>query len=280
VTAHRLISVIVPCYNQALYLDETLQSVWEQSYPDWECLIVDDGSADNSKAIANAWCEKDNRFRLIPKQHGGVSQARNVGIEQAMGKFILPLDGDDKISTDYIEGCLEEFEKHPETKLVYGKAFLFGAEKGEWHLPDFNYHQLLTRNLIYCTAMYRKSDWQAIGGYDEKMVHGLEDWDFWIRLLNGQEVVTRLRSVAFYYRIKSSSRNADLYKNETTRQETYDYLYRKHYDQMKSIIGNPLQLYVENEDLSNQVIRLQQQLKNPFYFRMRQFAHNIKKKFQ
>jgi glycosyltransferase involved in cell wall biosynthesis len=274
-TPNIVISVIVPCYNQADYLNEALQSVWEQSYSEWECLIVDDGSQDHSAEIASVWCDRDPRFRYIKKENGGVSQSRNVGIEQSRGFFILPLDGDDKISANYLEGCLKEFERMPATKIVYGKAILFGTEKGDWPLPAFDYQKLLTSNMIYCSAMYRKADWKTIGGYDEAMIHGLEDWDFWLRLLSENDIVTRLQSIVFYYRIKTRSRNADLYNNQLRQKETYDYLYHKHYQKMNTIIGNPIQLFAEKELLSNEVKQLRKEQRHPIYYAVKRGISSI-----
>jgi glycosyltransferase involved in cell wall biosynthesis len=92
-----LISIIVPCYNQAQYLDECLQSVYSQTCEDWECIIINDGSPDNTQDVANKWVVKDSRFRYYEIENSGVSSARNFGINQATGNWILPLDGDDKI---------------------------------------------------------------------------------------------------------------------------------------------------------------------------------------
>ena len=94
-----LISVIVPCYNQAQYLDECLQPVLDQTYTDWECIIVNDGSPDHTEEVAKKWLEKDNRFRYIYKENGGLSSARNAGIREAKGEWIQFLDSDDKINT-------------------------------------------------------------------------------------------------------------------------------------------------------------------------------------
>ena len=96
-----VISIIVPCYNQAQYLPETLQSVLEQDYRHWECIIINDGSPDNTEEVALEWCSKDERFKYFKKENGGLSDARNYGIKHSVGKYILPLDSDDKISKDY-----------------------------------------------------------------------------------------------------------------------------------------------------------------------------------
>src|SRR5690554_3213021 len=98
-----LISIIVTCYNQASYIDETLNSVLNQTYQNWECIIVNDGSTDTTEEVVSKWLKKDNRFQYIASTNKGVSNARNVGIEKAMGTYILPLDGDDVFGTHYVE---------------------------------------------------------------------------------------------------------------------------------------------------------------------------------
>ena len=123
-----IISIIVPCYNQAQFLSEALQSLLEQTYTNWECIIVNDGSPDHTEEVAQEWLKKDERFKYIKKENGGLSSARNAGIEIAKGDFILPLDADDKISQDYILLGLKEFEKDSHLKVVYCKAEKFGNE--------------------------------------------------------------------------------------------------------------------------------------------------------
>lgn len=90
-----LISIIVPCYNQAVYLDEALQSVFDQTYQNWECIIVNDGSQDNTEIIAQKWLERDSRFIYLCQENGGLSSARNLGLENAKGDYIQFLDADD-----------------------------------------------------------------------------------------------------------------------------------------------------------------------------------------
>lgn len=98
-----LISVIVPCYNQAQYLDECLQSILDQSYQNWECIIVNDGSPDHTEEVAKKWTEKDFRFKYIYKENGGLSSARNAGLKEAKGEWIQFLDSDDFISSSKFE---------------------------------------------------------------------------------------------------------------------------------------------------------------------------------
>ena len=118
-----IISVIIPCYNQAGYLPETLESLFQQTYPYWEAIIVNDGSPDDTEKIALEYVGKDQRVHYVYKENGGLSSARNKGIECARGEFILPLDADDIIKPEYIEKALKAFEQNPQIKLLPGCLF-------------------------------------------------------------------------------------------------------------------------------------------------------------
>lgn len=239
-----LISVVIPCYNQAQYLSETLQSVLTQTYFNWECIIVNDGSQDNTEEIAAKWCKKDNRFKYLKKENGGLSSARNAGIEIAEGEWILPLDADDYISNDY----LEEAQKHfadKNIKIIYSQAKKFGEEQGLWKLPEFSIQELARKNIIFCSALFRRDDWKRIGGYDEKMVGGLEDWEFWIHLIKERGAVYRIPKVCFYYRVKKFSMIKDLTDNKI--KYLYAYLAKKHTDFFIQHLGTFHKLYYEKE---------------------------------
>lgn len=105
------VSIIVPCYNQAQYLSDALESILNQTYENWECLIVNDGSLDNTYQIAQEWLEKDKRFKYIFKENGGLSSARNAGLEIAEGDYVQFLDADDLIATEKFEISLSQLEK-------------------------------------------------------------------------------------------------------------------------------------------------------------------------
>ncbi len=199
------VSVIVPCYKQAEYLSETLDSVFTQTYQNWECVIVNDGSPDNTEEIAKKYLVKDRRFKYVSQENKGLSSARNTGIAHSEGEYILPLDADDKIGSTYLEKAIARFEEVPETKLVYCKAELFGKINCYWDLEDYDYEKFIWNNCIFCTAMFRRSDYDLTDGYNMNMVHGNEDWDFWLSLLKKNDVVYRIEEVLFYYRVKEIS---------------------------------------------------------------------------
>jgi glycosyltransferase involved in cell wall biosynthesis len=208
------VSIIVPCYNQAQYLDESLQSVLDQTYENWECIVVNDGSDDDTDAVIKTWLEKDARFKYLKKVNGGLSAARNSGILIADGEFILPLDADDKIASNYLKLAIQAYEKDVSLKLVYCKAEKFGAEIEEWNLPNFSLKNLAKKNMIFCSAVFRKKEWQSVQGYDEKMIYGWEDWEFWIAILKNGGNVKCLDLIGFYYRIKPNSMLTEVNKEQ------------------------------------------------------------------
>ena len=121
----RLISIIVPCYKQAQYLDEALESVFNQTYDNWECIIVNDGSPDHTEEVAKRWLEKDSRFQYVYKENGGLSSARNAGIKIAQGDFIQFLDADDFLDAKKIELSLEIGTKCDEDTIVISNFRMF-----------------------------------------------------------------------------------------------------------------------------------------------------------
>ena len=112
-----MISIIVPVYNIEKYIENCIQSVLAQSYPDFELLLVNDGSTDSGPDLCRKWEQKDSRIRLISKENGGVSSARNLGLDQSVGEYIFFLDGDDKLHPDCLKKLLEKMT--PETDIVF-----------------------------------------------------------------------------------------------------------------------------------------------------------------
>lgn len=246
-----LISIIIPCYNQAEYLSETLQSVLDQTYTNWECVIVDDESPDNTWEIAQEWTKKDTRFKYLRKQNGGLSDARNAGIEIANGEWILPLDSDDKIGEDYLSLACQIMVSKPNIGLIYAKACFFGCIEGEWQLVDYSFEKLLLYNHIYCSAFFKKQDWVLTGGYDTNLKQGREDWEFWINLLSKtQREVCQLDYIGFFYRRKNSSMDCDLNDDKSKIRNIEQYIYKKHIDIYTKYFGTP-QEFIHQKSLSD-----------------------------
>lgn len=248
-----IVSIIVPCYNQAQYLDESLQSILDQTYANWECIVVNDGSHDATDVVIKGWLEKDTRFKYLKKINEGLCSARNSGILMADGEIILPLDADDKIAPNYTTLAVEAFDKDQTLKVVYCKAEKFEDETGEWKLPSFSLFNLSRNNLIFCSAFFKKEDWKAVGGYDIKMKFGWEDWEFWISLLKNGGNVKCLEELGFYYRIKSTSMLRTIQREKET--ENLNYLsikhadfFVKHYGSFKAMEHQLMALERKNEE--------------------------------
>lgn len=227
-----LVSVIVPCFNQANFLKESLQSVLDQTHENWECIIVNDGSPDNTELIANKWCEADNRFRYLKKPNGGLSSARNAGIRIAKGDFILPLDADDILDKSYISRLLPELISDSSLAVVscYSRFF----EKNisnivyEFKPAGSSYRNLLFENNLIATSLFRKKDWIEVGGYDEKMKNGFEDWEFWVSITKKGYKFKIIEEFLFYYRKAQNSMLIDTLNHH--RISNLEYVMNKHKD--------------------------------------------------
>ncbi len=111
-----IVSIIMPAFNAARYIREALDNVLRQSYRNWECIIVNDGSTDDTRLIIETFIQSDSRFNLINTNNSGVSSARNTAVAHARGTYLFPLDADDKIHPECISRCIGEFEKKARTK--------------------------------------------------------------------------------------------------------------------------------------------------------------------
>lgn len=198
------VSVIIPCYNQGAYLEESVGSVLAQTFRDFEILVVDDGSADGETVQILEGCAWP-QTRVIHTGNQGLAAARNNGIREAAGQYILALDADDKIGSDYLAEAVHILDHHPDIGIVYSEAAYFGARTGHWHLPDYATDQMLFQNLIFCSALFRREDWKRVGGYNVNMVYGWEDWDFWLSLIHLGVKVYRIPKVHFFYRLREAS---------------------------------------------------------------------------
>lgn len=204
-----LVSVVIPCYNQGPFLAESIGSVLASGYAECEILVVDDGSTDPETCQILAALDYP-RTRLIRRPNGGLAAARNSGIAEAKGRYILPLDADDRIGPAYLAQSVQAFEADACLGIVYCRAEKFGAETGVWRLPRFSRWRMRLGNLIFCSALYRKADWETVGGYDGELRRGWEDWDFWLSLLELGRTVRCLELTGFYYRKNPASMAAGM----------------------------------------------------------------------
>ncbi|MDN5288995.1 MAG: Chondroitin synthase [Mucilaginibacter sp.] len=246
-----VITIVVPAYNQAEYLAETLDSVLAQIHTDWECIIVNDGSSDDTELIAKQYIAKDPRFKYVFQQNSGLSAARNMGISQASGKYILPLDADDLIDPAYVESGLKAFSLNPNLALVYAKARKFGAENKDWELPPYNFLNLLLSNCIFCSAIFKKSAWEVHGGYDTALKNGWEDWAFWVKILSADDEVFQIPQVLFFYRTRGKSMIRSMSTADQERVKWH--IYEKNKETYQSLYPSPISIILENAYLKDHI---------------------------
>lgn len=235
-----LVTVIIPCYNQSQYLKETVLSALNSDYSPLEIIIINDGSTDDSPEIGEKLAEEHDSVVFINQKNQGVGVARNSGIKASTGKYILPLDGDDLISKDYISKAVKVLESDKNVKVVYCKGIKFnGNGQKNWKLKPFSRNALARDNMIFVSALFRKSDGESCGGFSEDMHFGREDWEFWIKMLkNGGEVV-QLPINGFFYRLTPSSKRKKTGTNEKKRARIA-YLNFKHQDFFERELNGPL----------------------------------------
>ncbi|PWH82807.1 glycosyltransferase family 2 protein [Algibacter marinivivus] len=228
----KLVSIIVPCYNQAHFLNESLNSVLKQSYSNWECIIINDGSTDNTEQTVLNWTKKDNRFKYVKQQNKGLSNARNSGIKTSLGDYILPLDADDIIREDFLDKTVPELLENDDLAIISCNSKFFEGDItniiNELKPKGNTYHYLLYVNQLVATSLYRKKCWEQVGGYDEQMKTGFEDWEFWIAITKQGWEYKVVDDFLFYYRKAKKSMLVDTINNHF--ESNKEYIFKKHND--------------------------------------------------
>lgn len=182
------VSIIMPAYNVAPYIGAAIESVCAQTFTDWELLITDDGSTDETHAIAESYVSSQPRIRLLRQVNGGISAARNTALREASGAFIAILDSDDLWSPAYLAAQMELLRMHPDVDIVTGNAwFLGGPQDGQPALPTPDPRPtpdltslLADETSVFVMSVFRRRVYDTVGGFDESMRCN-EDYDFWLR---------------------------------------------------------------------------------------------------
>lgn len=195
--AEPLVSIVIPCYRQAHWLPEAIESALAQTYESVEVVVVNDGSDDGTSDVARKY-----HVKLVEQENRGLSGARNSGIQWASGEYILPLDADDRLDPDYLD--LAVGYKDADIVGTYQQEF---GERDKLHQfrPNPVYADFLAGNQINCCSLFKKEMWKKLGGYDETLRHGLEDYQFWLRAVMAGYKVAVVPFPLFFYRIHSDS---------------------------------------------------------------------------
>jgi glycosyltransferase involved in cell wall biosynthesis len=209
-----LVSIVITCHNPGPELLKTVTSAKCQTHNSIEIIVVNDGT-DAEISLGAIRSTLRLVHQCIEQPNLGVSSARNAGFQAAKGGFVVPLDCGDLLRPQYVGDCLSAINAHPEAAFVYTDCRLCGRRKTVDRYSDYNFYDLLDRNTLPNTALIRKEYWHGIGGYDESLRHGYEDWEFWIRLGAKAGYGHHLDRVLFDYQQRRSPSDMALnYENE------------------------------------------------------------------
>ena len=218
-----MITIIVPIYNASKYLRQCLETLHQQSYNKIEILLINDGSTDNSEIVCKEFVKKDSRFKYIFKHNGGVSSARNIGIEQAKGDYIIFVDSDDFCDSNMLDSVLSELTKNTLLCFGYFRAF---KNKQEKEVLNESQQQNINKNMYKYII-----DSESIGGYlwnkvfdahiiknhnikfDEK-IHFMEDMLFVIEYTKYITKIKYIEKPLYFYRMRKSGASGNLFNSK------------------------------------------------------------------
>ena len=201
------VSVVIGCNNHASFLAEAMESVLAQTHPDIELIVVDAGSTDRSPAVVQSVIDAhpDVRIELVSQpasEHPAL--ARNRGVQVARGDYLLCLDPCDGLPREFIERCLAGLDANPEAGFAYSDSEDLASET--YHaVPDYDFDELTSRNFVGPVALFRRSAWEAAGGFDARMPY--DDWDFWIGCGDGGHHGVKVEGTAWHNRKRTNGRS-------------------------------------------------------------------------
>jgi teichuronic acid biosynthesis glycosyltransferase TuaG len=273
-----LISIVMPIYNGAILVGETLDSIINQSYDCWELIIVNDKSTDNTVNIVNKYIQKDSRIKLInlDKNCGGPARPRNIGIENSKGEFVALIDADDIWHRDKLLEC----SKVLDNDIIYHKERCFNQNiddgigcptKNIQELNDLHKNMLINGNIFSPSAIIIKKTLFTTNKFNESMeYHGVEDYDLWLRLAKQNKYKYKfIDKVLGYYRLH----DAGISKNFKKHGQKERKLIHDHFSEF-SLLKSPYMFIIKYKKLFRSLliniirtVQYKQKLDIPFYYK-------------
>lgn len=202
-----LISFVIPFFNSANTIQETIDSIFNQSYDNFEVWIIDDGSTDSVSIDILKMFDGKEKVNILHQENKGPSIAKNVGVEKAKGELICFVDSDNILLEDYIKEAVNVFYLNPEIDIVYSDFEFFGDRTGIHKSNYIDSFKIFIGNSIDNCVLIKKNTFLAVGGFDSYLSRlGLEDWELWINLLKNKKNFYYIEKVHFKYRVLSTSR--------------------------------------------------------------------------
>jgi glycosyltransferase involved in cell wall biosynthesis len=196
--------VIVTCFELGDTLGEALASVDAQTFRDFEVVVVDDGSS-GPETLAALERIDPARARVLRTANRGLPAARNHGVRHSLGELLCCLDADDRLHPEWLAKAVAALDRDPGLAFVSHWLHAFGDEEWDWKPTDCGFPALLDANTVNGAALVRRAAWDAVGGQDETLREGCEDWDFWIKVVERGHRGAILPEILFYYRRRAAS---------------------------------------------------------------------------
>jgi glycosyltransferase involved in cell wall biosynthesis len=261
-----LVSVIMPAYNAANYIAESIESVINQSYPHWELLVVDDGSTDDTATIVKRFGATDQRIKYLYQQNGRQGKARNLAIQNSNGKYIAFLDADDKWTSDKLTIQTKLISEDKNTDLLFSQGYsLTNSQVEDYNVEvktawnSDNFADFVQQNRIPILAvLVKKEALLQVGGFTEDAdIQNAEDYHLWLKLLIADKVFKSIPDRLFYYRVHS---NQSTFQNTGIAApifHTYSNLLKEHApDKFRQVLIDKVKWYIFNQDFHSQCLNL------------------------
>ncbi len=250
------ISVLMPCYNHGVFIDEAVGSVLAQTFQDFEIIVVDDGSTE-PRTLEKLAELATPRTTVIRTANRGLPAARNYAARRASGELFCALDADDRLAPTWFEKAIAVLDRQPHIAFVSHWLETFGDEHWTWTPEKCDLPSLLARNAVNGAALVRREAFERAGGYDEAMREGCEDWDFWLRLVEQGLEGAIVPEVLFYYRRRSDSMSRVMLDDAAYR-KPLTALVSKHLESYRAHLVDVLVAkQAESTHLANEVADLQ-----------------------
>lgn len=239
-----LVSIVVPCYNAAATIKETVDSLLAQQYPHFEIILVDDGSTDQEFAqMLDQLGQAHDQVRVFHKENSGLPGARNYGAKKAQGQLLAFCDADDLLDPATLHHSVQALQKNPELTVVYPIIEYFEGAAGYWAPQDLYAPTLLAQNQAHAGIVIRRNRFFALGGYDEAFKYGWEDWEFLLRLAKAGDRGEVVPYPHYHYRVRADSMvrtTSQIHRRKIQRQ-----MWTKHQD----VLGPAAYFVLEKEVL-------------------------------
>jgi glycosyltransferase involved in cell wall biosynthesis len=221
------VSFIIPYYNNGDTIQETLDSVFAQTFKEFDVWIIDDGSTDEISLAVLEKISTNEKIKILRQHNAGPSIARNSAIQKCDSEIVVPLDADDKIKPEALEHAFKFLLNDEKIGAVYGNNTFFGEKHSETNQQELDIRKLLVYNQVAMCSFIRKKVFETCGYFDEFMSkRGLEDWEFWIRITEAGWKLKHVNEQFFEIRVREKSRTYEVANKNL--EELKNYVTQKH----------------------------------------------------